>query len=31
MEWSLELRGDTGTDLMADLVQHIVDMEYTNV
>jgi len=30
-EWLLQLGGDTATDRVADLVQHIVDMEYTNL
>jgi len=30
-EWLLQLGGDTATDRVADLVQHTVDMEYTNV
>jgi len=31
LEWLLQLGGDAGTDLVADMVQHIVDMKYTNV
>ncbi|XP_016659189.1 uncharacterized protein LOC100160101 [Acyrthosiphon pisum] len=31
IEWILQLGGDTATNRVADLVQHIVDMEYTNV
>jgi len=31
IEWFLQLSGDTGTDLVADMVQHIVDMKYTKV
>jgi len=27
----LNMGGDTGTDLLADLVQHFVDMKFTNV
>jgi len=31
VEWLLKLGGDTGSDRVADIVQHIVDMKYTNV
>jgi len=31
LEWLLQVGGDTGTDKVADLIQHIVDMGYTNV
>jgi len=31
VEWFLQVGGDIGTDLVADMVQHIVDMKYTNV
>ncbi|XP_016659183.1 uncharacterized protein LOC100167634 [Acyrthosiphon pisum] len=31
LEWLLQLGGDIGSDLVADMVQHIVDMKYTNV
>lgn len=30
-EWMLHMGGDNGTELVADLVQHIVDMRYTDV
>ncbi|XP_016659180.1 uncharacterized protein LOC100164898 [Acyrthosiphon pisum] len=29
LEWFLQLGGDVGSGLVADIVQHIVDMEYT--
>jgi len=31
LEWFLQLGGEIGSDLVADMVQHIVDMKYTNV
>jgi len=31
VEWLLKLGGDIGSDRVADIVQHIVDMKYTNV
>ncbi|XP_022176943.1 uncharacterized protein LOC111038230 [Myzus persicae] len=31
IQWLLEVGGENGTDKVADLVQHIVDMGYTNV
>jgi len=31
IDWLLQMGGDTATDRVADLVQHIADMEYTNV
>jgi hypothetical protein len=30
VEWLLQLGGDNATDRVADLIQHIVDMKYTN-
>ncbi|XP_016659178.1 uncharacterized protein LOC100166909 isoform X2 [Acyrthosiphon pisum] len=31
LEWFLQQGGDIGSGLVADIVQHIVDMEYTNL
>ncbi|KAF0773808.1 CHK domain-containing protein [Aphis craccivora] len=31
IQWLLKLGGDIGTERVADMVQHIVDMKYTNV
>lgn len=31
VEWLLKLGGNIGSDRVADIVQHIVDMKYTNV
>jgi len=31
LEWFLQLGGDIGSNLVADMVQHIVDMKYTYV
>lgn len=31
VQWLLKLGGDIGTERVADMVQHIVDMKYTNV
>ncbi|XP_022176933.1 uncharacterized protein LOC111038225 isoform X2 [Myzus persicae] len=31
LEWFLQLGGDIGSDVVADMIQHIVDMEYTNM
>ncbi|XP_050443806.1 uncharacterized protein LOC126847539 [Adelges cooleyi] len=31
LEYRLRVGGDTGTELLADVIQHIVDMGYTNI
>jgi len=31
VEWFLQLGGDNGSDLVDGMVQHIVDMKYTNL
>jgi len=30
IEWLLQVGGDNATDRVADIIQHIVDMKYTN-
>jgi len=31
VKWFLQLGGDIGSDVVADIVQHIVDMKYTDL